>query len=429
VPTPSPYRFLLAATALLVFFACAYGASVRWANQAAGASNRPARTVVASTAPAGRVGAASAATQRSPPRPVVDGVARDFTGLPTERTHVAAPTQRYVGTVGGEPATVALRWVRPDSVVGTCFLWRRATAYPLTTATRRQPGRLQLEEPVTVFHQPPTEPVASPGYWQLTSGPGPQLRGYWRDAAGRQQPLVLHESYQGAVRYTIENLCITAPLREADERRPKHKSDFLRLLGPAAHSPLARELYPSRAERRALVLDNEGEAFCTSTIQVQLNDFDLLSYYQFDIINPFEGQNDLGLTATLLDLRTGRELSVASQLRSGYQRPLRQLLTWQLQHNPQFNYLESGQNPANARAWGWRDAQGQPTPLVSLPTDGEALALTGPGLEATYYGGTLLGGGGPLEPRYSVLVPYQALRPLVRPDTPLARMLRARGLW
>ena len=91
--------------------------------------------------------------------------------------------------------------------------------------------------------------------------------------------------------------------------------------------------------------------------------------------------------------------------------------------------MEPGQNPADARAWGWHDAQGQPSSLVSLPTEGEALALTGPGLEATYYGGTLFGGGGPLEPRYSVRVPYQALSPLVRPGTPLARLLQARGLW
>lgn len=414
---------MLAATGLLAFFSGAYAAALRWASQP---------LVVAPVAAARRAAPTPVAPEpalRRPSRLVVEAPAAP-TGPATEHTQVTTPTQRYVGTVGGEPATVALRWVRPDSVVGFCYLWRQATAYALTTTTRRQPGRWQLGlAPATVFHQPPTEPVASPGYWQLTSGPGPQLRGYWRDAAGRQQPLALHESYRGGVRYAIENLCITAPPGEADEQRAEHRSDFLRLLGPAAHSPLARELYPSRAERRAQVLDNEGEAFCTSKIEVQLNDFDLLSYYQFDLIDPFEGQNDLSLSATLLDLRTGRELSVTSQLRPGYQRPLRRLLTWQLQHNPQFNYLEPGQNPADAQAWGWHDAQGRPTPMVSLPTGGEALALTGPGLEATYYGGTLLGSGGPLEPRYPVLVPYQALRPLVRSGTPLARMLQARGLW
>jgi hypothetical protein len=66
---------------------------------------------------------------------------------------------------------------------------------------------------------------------------------------------------------------------------------------------------------------------------------------------------------------------------------------------------------------------------VPLPTGGEALALTATGLEATYYRSTLSGGGGPLEPCYPLLVPYAELRPLVRPGTPLAHMLRARGLW
>lgn len=421
--TPPSFRLLLAATALLAFFSGAYELAVR----------RTGPPPAAPTEPAGRLATRAPGTTRAaPPRRSRPGAPPPdpAPGRATERTRVAAPTRRYVGTVGGEPATVALRWVRPDSVVGSCYFWRQATAYTLTTTTRRQPGRLHLGlPPATVFHQPPTAPVAPQGYWQLTSGPGPQLRGYWRDAAGQPQPLVLHESYRGGVRYTLENLCLTAPASGEDERRAEHKSDFLRLLGPAAHSPLARQLYPGRAERRTQLLDNEGDAFYSSTIAVQLNDFDLLSYYQFDILDPFEGRNDLSLTATLLDLRTGRELSVTGQLLPGYQRPLRRLLTWQLQHNPQFNYLEPEQNPADAHAWGWRDARGQPTPLIPLPTEGEALALTASGLEATYYGSTLFGGGGPLEPRYPVLVPYQALRPLVRPGTPLARMLQARGLW
>ncbi len=163
--------------------------------------------------------------------------------MATERIDGAAPTRRYVGTVGGEPATVALRRVRPDSVVGTCFRWRRATAYPLLTTSRRQPGRLQLEAPATPFHFAPAEPAPSLGYWQLTGSPGPRLRGYWYAATGRPQPLVLHESYRGAVRYAPETFTVVGPFQPAAPRRPVHAGDFLRLLGPAAHTALARELY------------------------------------------------------------------------------------------------------------------------------------------------------------------------------------------
>ncbi|RZJ92036.1 MAG: transposase [Hymenobacter sp.] len=59
----------------------------------------------------------------------------------------------------------------------------------------------------------------------------------------------------------------------------------------------------------------------------------------------------------------------------------------------------------------------------------QGLALIATGVEATYYRGTLSGESGPLEPCCPVLVPYAELRPLVRPGTPLARRLRARGLW
>ena len=54
--------------------------------------------------------------------------------------------------------------------------------------------------------------------------------------------------------------------------------------------------------------------------------------------------------------------------------------------------------------------------------------LTSEGLELTYWMGGLAEVGS-IYPDQTVLVPYRELRPLMRPGTLLARMLRARGLW
>ena len=61
----------------------------------------------------------------------------------------------------------------------------------------------------------------------------------------------------------------------------------------------------------------------------------------------------------------------------------------------------------------------KPQLLTTKPDAG--MCLTWNGLEAAYEGPAKCG-------MVSVAVPYRELRPLVRPGTPLARMLAARGL-
>jgi hypothetical protein len=363
----------------------------------------------------------------SPPEETEDSPQR-ISSPAIEHYRVAATTRRYVGTVGGQPATVALTWVRPDSAVGRFYWWRQATEYELTTDRRHQPGRLVLQMP---GHWGMLSGDSMPGYWQLTSGPGPWLRGYWCDSTGQRQTFALRESYRYGVRYALENLSIDESGADGTgDQRPWHESDFLHLLeGPAAHGALARQLRPGRAQQRAIVLDNEGQAFCNSNIDVRLNDFNLLSYYRRELIDPIDGTNDELLRAWLFDLATGCELTIASQLQTGYEQPLRRLFTQQLLHNPRFNYLAPELNASAPEAWHWSDEQGQPATLVSLPNEEEALALTATGLEATYCSNTLFDNGGPFTPRFPVVVSYAELRPLVRLGTPLARMLRVRGLW
>jgi len=132
------------------------------------------------------------------------------------------------------------------------------------------------------------------------------------------------------------------------------------------------------------------------------------------VIDPFEGQNEAELLNTLVDLTTGRQITLPSQLRPGYERPLRHLLSQHLRH-------EANPDPSQAQAW--RADQNQPIILVSLPNAYEGFALTAQGLEATYAHPSLYSGGGDSRPVHRVLIPY-----LVRPGTLLARLLRARGL-
>lgn len=358
---------------------------------------------------AGTSGAATAAPAAGPSRPRF-----------TEPRAPSAAPHRYVGTVSGQPVTAELNWERPDSVAGRFYFWRRNAEYSLTSPSRRSAQVLAVSRALLFASQ-------ASGQWRLAQPLGPVLQGTWVDAAGRRRPFRLRENYQGGVRYEILASTLTLPLVARLGQSPEYRHDFLHLLGPpAGRPPLRRAQCPPRARRQQFVRDfpHDGEVFCTYVIEVLLNDFQLLSYQTTGVIDPFEGQNDSEMLHTLVDLTTGRELTIEDQLRPGYETPLRRLLSSHLLHDPGFTETEEGGD-----GWHWQDEQGQPTKLVRLPSDYEGLALASQGLQATYSPYSLRGGGGDRLPGYKVLVPYRELRPLVRPGTPLARMLRARGLW
>ena len=134
----------------------------------------------------------------------------------------------------------------------------------------------------------------------------------------------------------------------------------------------------------------------------------------------------------------GRQLTVASQLRPGYEPRLKRLLKRHLLHDERFDFV----NKDHRASWGWQDSTGQTITLPILPRadsqnkgDPSELALTSSGLEISYIGSAIF------TPRsqednlefgrstYTIGISYRELRPLVRPGTPLARMLQARGLW
>ncbi|OGX90256.1 hypothetical protein [Hymenobacter coccineus] len=106
----------------------------------------------------------------------------------------------------------------------------------------------------------------------------------------------------------------------------------------------------------------------------------------------------------------GDELLLAEQLRPGMALRLQKIITQHLRHDPP----RDGDSSLNMEQW---DAD----QLVSLP---DGLGLTYTGLLSTYGDDEL-----PSLGVVTVNVPWRDLIPLLRPDSPVARMLRQRGLW
>jgi len=332
--------------------------------------------------------------------------------------------RRYVGTVGGEPATAEIDWSRPDSLHGRFYLWRSGLEHQFSQKLPRHPRVLVLA--------PAAYPVAyqAGGRWQLSQAAGPVLQGTWVDSAGRHpRPFLLRESYQGGVRYEVRHLALSGdePVSPSPCDIPLNRHDFLHLLGAeAARPPLSRVQCPTWAgRRRRLRADYNPETSNYYLAQVKLNDFGLLSYQLDYADSPFEGSNGFGTVNVLLDLVSGRQLTITSQLKPGYQLPLRRLLAKRLLAGLPLHEDDYGLD--NPKRYGWEHLtdHGQRVQLPHLPafgsgegTDvGSIFSLNAQGLQI---GGNLR--------TYLVTIPYAELRPLVRPGTPLARMLAARGM-
>ncbi|MGI4760340.1 MAG: hypothetical protein ACRYF0_06525 [Janthinobacterium lividum] len=407
-------RPTLAAAVLLAVLAVAYRVAVRQTGPVAGAA-LPTRLVI-SARPATP---ATVTDMAAPPAPECPPQVAVFTGgRPAARRPVVV--RRYVGTVGGQAATAVLQWQTPDSATGSFYLYRGGPAYTLSF-DRARPGPVRLE----VTDEQGSNSQLPRGHWQLRTSTlaSPTLTGTWH-GAGRAQPLLLRESYADALRYAFKERYLLSAWRVPEDCSyvPTVRHTLLTLLSPrtappALRAPLAGSAAALRRRLREDVTD--GDASASYRDEVRLNEFGLFSYQTSFYQRSYGGTPDVGSESWLFDLRTGQELDIASQLKPGYERPLRRRLTRHLLRDPAL---------AAARAEGlglepwYADGANLASLLLDLPGDNEALTLTGAGLEAAYTPP-------PFNQQLFILVPYRELRPLVRPGTPLARMLRARGLW
>jgi hypothetical protein len=321
--------------------------------------------------------------------------------------------RRYVGTIAGEPVTAELTLARPDSISGRFYLWRSGQEYELAQPSPHQPLALRLDAAeFSPGHQ-------AGGQWRLARYPGAVLQGTWVDAAGRPRPFVLRESYQTGVRYDVLRMTLTGGQPVTLCTVPASSYEFLHVLGPAAtRPPLRRVQCPGPAGRRARLrttLDNASQN--EYQLRVQLNDFYVLSYQLHCFDSPYEGTGDHYETNVLLDLASGRRLTLASQFRPGYAVPLRRLLARQ---------MLATVLPDDPHLTGWEQLthHGQPVKLPRLPLGTEDATGEGDTFLFTVQGLRLATHRSP-----SYIISYRELRPLVRPGTPLARMLKARSMW
>ncbi len=321
--------------------------------------------------------------------------------------------RRYQGTVNGQSVVVELQptWVAypgyftcestfysPASGVASAlqvaYGWTTGQALEFTTGDRQ--------------------------LWCAAQPLGPLLSGSCYTRSGQLLGVFsLRESYAGAVRYEI--LEETAPGRAGTDAfgEPDTASvtlHYLHLLGRDTLRPALAQLQcPRPAQRQRAQRELAAELTPTSdgfaavyqeTKWVTLNEADLLSYHvslEESVMKKRHGEHTG--EQVLLDLRTGRELDLLAQLRPGGLKALQRLLARQALQD------------TTAAAHNWLNKG-----LMEEPEEG--FVITPAGWEAHY--NTAIED----EPfsAYSVAASWSELQPLLRADSPLQRLLRARGL-
>jgi hypothetical protein len=440
---PFDVRPVLAALAMLAVLAAAYAATWRLPRPVAA---RPlARAEVATDTAAAPVSPrAESISPPAPEPPPCPSHRLIFEPLdPSEQPPVGL--HHYVGSVGGQPATALLEWPTIlGGISGTFYLHRGGP----TCTLRLTEAPLQGKRPARPVLQV-GDPSSTGGRseWHLTSWPGAVLRGTWHDTTG-SHPFYLRESYAGAVRANVQRLKLVGgqpyrtPDGDGDCQWGSYYYAYLQFPGPWPVAPaLRRTLGPAPAvvRRRVRAAFSDGHDEERLLTRFLLNDFNLLSYHvERHSIFVGDEHGDSWTESYLFDLATGQRLTVASQLRPGYETGLKRLLKRHLLHDDRFDFV----NKDHRATWVWQDLTSHTTTLPALPEansqsegDPGELSLTGSGLEATYRSEDIFTVSSWEESlrfsgsTYTVGISYRELRPLVRPGTPLARMLRARGLW
>ncbi|MFD2717125.1 hypothetical protein ACFST9_00260 [Hymenobacter monticola] len=365
----------------------------------------------------------SAQRPSQPPQPPAAtppaGTPLPATVSPPAPTPAQQGHHRYVGTVKGRRVLVSLD-VEPD-YPNAQYFHCEGTYYYLNS------GQLHALRAEGVWQ--PTQPLEiltdDGGHWCFTQALGPTLSGVCTSGSG--QPLgaiSLHESYARAAQYEI----LTETIHEGRGVRVNGDPDtssftrsYLHLLGRDTLRPaLARLQCPGPAQRlrgrRKALAAHEGPfteegplvVWLEEDLTVTLNEADLLAYcVEQGVAYGGSGRGYLSHRNYLVDLRTGRPLQLVSQLRPGGLLQLRRLLTLHARRDTAAHLLADY-------------LQG---PLLRLPPEG--FILQPAGCDA-YYGAEDSHDGS--SSSFQETISWAELRPLLRPQSPLWRVLQARGL-
>ncbi|KUG09046.1 hypothetical protein [Solirubrum puertoriconensis] len=327
--------------------------------------------------------------------------------------------RRYRGELAGRPVVVEFTFRRLSDLPKEHQFDLAARAYDLATGAQhdlRPAGLFKPAAPLTLREEtyPGTGQV-----WHASQPLGPVLSGTWQASAlSPPQPFTLREDYTGAARFELLTEYTSGRRGLNSWGEPARSSitvTYLHLLGADTLRPALAPLQcpvPVRRRRERVGLDQVAGSqdlanIYDQSLEVTLNEQDLLAstaYTQEGVVDHRRAQHTWN--SFVYDLRTGRQFGLLELLRPGADTTVQRLIT---------NQLRRG-DPAYAALLQLD------TELLPLPE--EDFALTPAGCQATYQ----------TAPEdapfyaYTVSLTWAQLRPLLRPGTPLDRLLQARGL-
>lgn len=364
---------------------------------------------------------------------------------------------RYRGTLGNQPVTVQLSVAddeqgNPTLIRGSVRFDSSATMLHELRSWRayRATAPLQLVEADSTRLNTPV------GFWKTDQPAGSRLSGTWTGPAGEKRRFELHEDYHdqwgklAAVRYEVvtkeyvviggevlssnewiartKNFSITGSLTP----RGIYSQAYLHFLGPDTLRPAVANMQcPPPAERggeaqlratEKLKRLTEGQDNSYSSdysapeeevhyVWVHYLDHGLLSLSEDNSYCSGHSACSHSFSNGVYDLNDGEMLLLDDIVQPGALVALSRLLGRHLRADDQYN-------GGDASAYG-----NEPEP-VALPVDNQ-FGIVENGLRFHYSDWEL--------PAYrwgpEIVVPWAELLPLLRPDSPVARMLRERGLW
>lgn len=332
--------------------------------------------------------------------------------------------RRYVGTLGTRRVVVELFAGFEESTElsyrgywGRYYDARRGTSKQFHNVAFSPRKRLRLT--ADSYDDDNTD---STEHWELRQPFGPWLTGTVTAADRPRRRVALHENYTDAVPLAIRTATMygdSTRFPDYDNRSdttkfqyftPHISQKYVQLLGSAAQRPaLQRFVRASRPGRLQAQLREEfaGDEQINDYFTLYLNDYGILSYGKY-VSDYAVGGNHPGAAFPFsnFDLHTGRPITLASLLKPGRAKALHRLLLPRLQASDE-EALQHTRNYIN-------------TMTISDLEDSFGFCSKGLLLEAML--------GSYAEGPSTIIIPYAELRPLLRPRTPLNRVLVARGL-
>ena len=327
--------------------------------------------------------------------------------------------RRYLGTLNGQAVVINLSVQVNIQVKSYMRYWagnwyyryaRQPDEHQLLFQHQRG-GQLVLAEEVP--NNAPTTDTARVE-WQFNWPLRRTLQGRRTAQGTNQQVVSLREDYSQATPYELLRLTARRHYWCGDDIgsvQPHFSTPFLHLRG-ADSVRLARWQAPPPSARRDSVcraLLSESCQQVSRQLDVTLNDYGLLSYRIWTNAYYYGAHPENDFEGFIVNLSTGEELLIEELLLPGTEPALLKLLTRHLRQDyPDIN---------KGGDWHWKTVPPLPSSFTLTPTglcaDYGDYALTAYSL---HYANT-------------TTIPYRELRRLVRPGTPLARMLALRGLW